>query len=156
MSFHHNLNPNLFSFLTKYTQKVGDSEAESKDEQEGTLESGQDVGEAALAFITFSEAALYFSVCSLSFSDSVVLFVAGCFPEGQKRKEYPSALITSGRILAVKSETRPSGGEQERWVVGGAIYSLFQESVKFTMLQHHTLHPKNSEISYQVYSIIML
>lgn len=96
----------------------------------------------ASCFHHLLEAASYFSVCSLSFSDSVVLFVAGCFPEGHQEKGVSSALITSGRILAVKSETRPSGGEEERRVgEWWCIYSLFQESVKFTMLQHHTLHP---------------
>ena len=97
---------------------MADSEAESKDEPGRALSSQARAAGWGVLLSSPSRGCL-FSVCSLSFSDSVVLFVAGCFPEGHQEKGVSSALITSGRILAVKSETRPSGGEQERWVGGG-------------------------------------
>ena len=78
MSLHHNLNPNLFFFFLncKYTQKVADSEAESKDEPGRALSSQARAAGWGVLLSSPSRGCL-FSVCSLSFSDSVVLFVAG-------------------------------------------------------------------------------
>lgn len=45
---------------------------------------------------------LLLSVCSLSFSDSVVLFVAGCFPEGHQRERSILCINNLGKNFSCK------------------------------------------------------
>lgn len=120
-SFHHNSKPNCFYFFYVFYTKDC-LIIRGKVMMGGALSNQARVTSWDILFSSDSHSCPPFLCAFAWLSNSVVLFVAGYFPEDHQEKGASSALIIFGRILAVKSETKWSGGIQGE----GHLLSLSQ------------------------------
>lgn len=157
MSLHRNLNPNLFFFFNcKYTQNVADSEAESEDAGRALSSQARATGWGVLLSSPSRGCLLLFCVFPELFRFCCAL-CSWMFSRGSSRERSILCINNLGKNFSCKIRDQTIW-----WRIGkagwGVVVHLFPLPGKCQVHHAPASHPSpnNSEVSYQVYSIIMM